>query len=253
MKTLAVVVIAKNEEANIARCLKSVAWADQLILVDSHSSDDTAVIAQELGALVIPHQFEGYGPAKRAGVAAATTDWVLNIDADEEVTPELAADIQRVIQEKTDLAGYEMARRTRFLSRWIYHCGWYPDYVTRLFRRDRGNFNDAPIHEAVILDGPKGRLKSELLHYCFVSLEQYLTKFNRYTSIGAEDAYNRGKRTNLFDITGRPVVSFFAHYVARQGFRDGFEGFVVSVLSAVSVFVKYAKLRQLAKEREGNS
>ena len=104
-----------------------------------------------------------------------------------------------------------------------------------------------------MLDGPKGRLRGELLHYCFVSLEQYLTKFNRYTSIGAEAAYNRGKRTNMFDLTGRPVVSFFAHYVDRQGFRYGFDGFVFSVLSAVSVFVKYAKLRHLAGKREGNS
>ncbi len=253
MSKLSVVVITKDEEANITRCLESVGWADELIVVDSGSTDRTVEIARQFGAKILEIGWDGYGPAKRTGVDAAGGDWVLNIDADEQVSGELAEEIKQVVDGEAAAVGYEMPRRTRFLTRWIYHCGWYPDYVTRLFRRDKGNFDDAPIHEAVILDGPKGRLEGELLHYCFVSLEQYLTKFNRYTSIGADAAYNRGKRTNLFDLTGRPVASFFAHYVARQGFRDGFEGFVISVLSAVSVFVKYAKLRHLAKKREGNT
>jgi glycosyltransferase involved in cell wall biosynthesis len=244
MPDLSAVIITKNEEANIARCLDSIKFADELILVDSESIDRTVEIAKSYGARIIHHTWNGYGPAKREGVNAATCRWVLSLDADEALSPELADEIKEVITAEKEYAGYYLKRKTMFLGRWIYHCGWYPDYVLRLFLKSKGNFNDALIHEEVILDEPAGHLKGEILHYCYRDLEQYFEKSNRYTTLGAEDAYNKGKRAVLTDFILKPPASFIKHYIIKQGFRDGLEGFILSVLSAQAVFTKYAKLRK---------
>jgi hypothetical protein len=136
------------------------------------------------------------------------------------------------------------------MNRWIYHCGWYPDYVLRLFRKSDGHFSDSVIHEKVIIDGKTGYLSGELLHYSYRTLEQYFDKFNRYTSMGAEEAYRAGRRTGWYEITIRPLASFFKHYFVRRGFKDGLEGFVISVLSSFGVMVKYLKLRELEKGKK---
>ncbi len=251
MDSLSVVIITCNEEANIGRCLKSVAWADEIIVVDSGSTDDTREIAGEMGAAVYDLEFEGYGPAKAYGVTKATSRWVLSVDADEAVSPELAAEIREVLDRDTAEIGFDMPRRTNFLGRWIYHCGWYPDRILRLFRRDRGGFNDARVHESISVEGAVGHLKGELLHYSYPTLEHYLRKSNRYTTLGARQAFKRGRRTSWIDLVFRPPVSFISHFISRQGFRDGMEGLLISVLSAVAVLVKYAKLRDLAR-REGH-
>lgn len=248
---LSVVVITKNEEANLGRCLESVKWADEIIVADSHSTDRTLEIARNFSARICTVDWHGYGPAKRAGVALATQEWVLSLDADESVTPELADEIRRIISTPGGPHGYAITRRTNFLGRWIYHCGWYPDPVLRLFRRTHGNVTDSVVHERVEIDGPPGRLNGELLHYSYPTLELYLAKSNVYTTLGAQAAFRRGRRTRWFDLVLRPPVSFIAHYFLRQGFRDGGEGLIISVLSAVAVFVKYIKLRQL--ERNGMS
>lgn len=248
--TLTVVVITKNEEQNIYRCLDAVRWADEIIVVDSQSTDNTLEIVKQFHAKVYSPVWRGYGPAKREGVAHATSDWVLSVDADEVVTPELAEEIRDVIKSETSHDGYYMNRCTNFLGRWIYHCGWYPDRVLRLFRREKGNVTDSPVHERVEVTGTTGYLKGELLHYSYPTLELYLEKSNRYTTLGAEEAYNRGKRFRLFDIVIRPMVSFISHYIVKQGFRDGVEGLLISVLSSIAVMVKYAKLRQMYKHEK---
>ncbi len=247
---LSVVVITKNEEQNIYRCLDAVRWADEIIIVDSQSTDRTLEIVKQFHAKVYSPVWRGYGPAKREGVAHATGDWVLSIDADEVVTPELAGEIQDIINGETPYDGYYMNRRTNFLGRWIYHCGWYPDRVLRLFRRGKGNVTDSPVHERVKVNGKTGYLKGELLHYCYPTLELYLSKSNTYTTLGAEEAFRRGKQFRVFDIVIRPMVSFISHYIIKQGFRDGLEGFLISVLSSVAVMVKYAKLRQMYKHEK---
>jgi glycosyltransferase involved in cell wall biosynthesis len=252
MNELSVVVITRNEEANLPRCLDAVRWADEIIVVDSHSSDTTVEIAIEHGARVIDHNWSGFGPAKQVGVDAASGPWILSVDADEEVTPELAAEIQSHIASSDAAVGYYIPRRTNFLGRWIGHCGWYPDYVLRLFRKEKGRFDGAVIHERVVVDGSTERLKHDLLHYCYPDMESYLAKSNKYTTIGAEQAFASGKRTGLFDLTLRPAVSFFSHYLVRQGFRDGLEGLMISALSASAVFVKYAKLRKLSNTEENH-
>lgn len=245
---LSVVVITKNEEANIARCLDSVSWADEIIVIDSRSTDCTEQLALERGAAVYQNTWTGYGPAKREGVARATQEWILSIDADEEVTPTLAGQIKEIVAGTGSCDGYFVNRRTNFLGHWIGHCGWYPDPVLRLFRRAAGNFNAAVVHEKVEVDGPVGRLTGELRHYSYPTMELYMEKFNVYTTLGAEQAHRRGKRAGWFDIVLRPPVAFIKHYVIRQGFRDGMPGFIVSFMSSVAVFVKYTKLRLLNKK-----
>jgi glycosyltransferase involved in cell wall biosynthesis len=248
MAEVSAVIITKNEEANIGRCLDSVAWADEIVVVDSGSTDDTCQLATEKGALVYKIDWRGYGPAKAFSVEKASKEWVLSIDADEEVSNELRDEIKAVLSDSPAHAGYDMPRLTRFLDRWIRHCGWYPDRVLRLFHKDHGNFNDAAVHEKVVLNGSLGHLRGHLLHWCYPTLDHYLTKSNRYTTLGAEQAFETGKRAGWFDITLRPAASFVSHYVIRQGFRDGLEGFLVSSLSAMAVLSKYAKLRTMQKE-----
>jgi glycosyltransferase involved in cell wall biosynthesis len=247
MKRLSVVIIARNEEQALPRCLDSVSWADEVVVVDSHSTDRTCEIARQRGAMVCVIDWRGFGPAKQAGVERASGDWILSIDADEEVSDALADDIRHVLENSGGYDGFNIPRRTNFLGRWIYHGGWYPDYVLRLFRREKGKFDDAVVHEKVLLDGPQGRLKGELLHYSFPSLEHYFVKFNRYTSLGAEEAFRVGRAASWADIILRPPVSFLKHYVLHGGFLDGIEGFLVASLSATAVMVKYAKLMQLRR------
>ena len=250
MSKLSVILITKNEEKNLPRALRSVAWADEIVVVDSCSDDKTVELARKHGAQVHQIAWKGFGPAKQTAVEHATGEWLLSIDADEEVTPELGKEIKSVIEQNGDVSGYYIPRRTNFLGRWIYHCGWYPDPVLRLFKKNAGRFDDALVHERVLLDGKTGRLQSELLHYSYPNLELYLDKFNRYTTLGAEEAWREGKRATWMQIVVKPPVAFMKHYVSKRGFLDGLEGFILSALSATSVMVKYAKLRQLENQKD---
>jgi glycosyltransferase involved in cell wall biosynthesis len=249
MDTISAVIITKNEEANIGRCLQSLDWVDEIIVVDSGSEDDTRQIAAEAGVVVYETVWTGFGPAKAFGVDRATSRWILSVDADEVVTDELAREIREVLSIGTNRHGFDIPRLTNFLGRWIRHCGWYPDRVLRMFLKAHGNFNDAPVHERVILDGDIGHLDSDLRHYSYPTLEHYLTKSNRYTTLGAQQAFENGRRAGWFDLVIRPPVSFISHFISRQGFRDGLEGLLISVLSAVAVLVKYAKLRDLQRRQ----
>ncbi len=245
---LSVVIITKNEEANIERCLSSVDWADELVVIDSQSTDKTVEIATRFGARIFSPVWRGYGPAKQEGVDRATHEWILSIDADEVVEPTLAKEIQDVVASETDRAGYYMPRKTEFLGRWILHCGWYPDRLVRLFRKSKGRLSEVVVHEEVVVDGPVGYLKGHLLHYSYPDLEHYLKKFNTYTTLGAEEAFRAGRKAGWADLVVRPPVAFIKHYISRQGFRDGVQGFIVSVLSATAVLVKYAKLWHKEKQ-----
>jgi glycosyltransferase involved in cell wall biosynthesis len=252
MKKLSVVVITRNEEQNIRRCLASVSWADEIVVIDSGSDDRTVEMARELGARVFAFDWRGFGPAKREGVDKATGEWILSLDADEVVSAELAAEIKKVLSEDNDYSGYYMPRKANFLGRWIYHCGWYPDPVLRLFDKSRGNFNDVIVHEKVLVEGRVGRMKGEILHYSYPTLDSYFLKFNRYTTMGARAAFQAGKKAGWFDLLVKPPASFFKHYIVKQGFRDGWEGFLISILSSVSVLVKYAKLREMVRKKNGD-
>ncbi|MFQ5452734.1 MAG: glycosyltransferase family 2 protein [Candidatus Zixiibacteriota bacterium] len=250
MKLVSVVIITKNEEKNITRCLDSVKWADDIIIIDSHSNDRTIEIVQKYDARIFTPEWRGYGAAKKEGVRYAVNEWILSIDADEVVTEELKSEIESVLNNNNHYAGFYIPRKTLFLGRWIKHCGWYPDYVLRLFSKVHGDFNDAVIHEKVIVCGETKRLKNELLHYSYPNLEEYFNKFNKYTTIGAEEAYKKGTNAGWFSVIIKPPISFIKHYILKHGLLDGLEGFLVSFLSSMAVMVKYVKLREIYKKKK---
>jgi glycosyltransferase involved in cell wall biosynthesis len=239
------VIITRNEEQNIRRCLESVKFADEIIVIDSDSTDRTTSIAQELGAKVFTRPWKGFGPAKQEGVKQAAGEWILSIDADEAVTRELAEEIKSRIDKSNGVSGFYIKRKTMFLGRWILHSGWYPGHVLRLFQKAKAGFDNAIVHEKVETSGPVEYLNGELLHYSYPDLDSYLSKFSRYTTLGAEEAFHKGKKAGLVDMVFKPPVAFIKHYIVKQGFRDGLEGFILAALSATAVLVKYAKLYKM--------
>jgi glycosyltransferase involved in cell wall biosynthesis len=248
---LSVIVITKNEEGNIGGCLESVKWASEVVVVDGGSTDKTVEMATALGAKVFVRPWEGYGAAKNFALTQCSGQWILWLDADERVTKDLAEEIQALVhQGDSAFAGYNVSRKAFFLGRWIKHCGWYPGYVVRLFRRQAGKFTEEKVHERLEVSGRIGRLQSHLLHYTDPSLSHYFAKFNKYTSLAAEELTHQGQRFEIGQLIVRPIWVFFKMYVIRRGFLDGIQGFILCVLSSCYVFTKYAKLWELSADRE---
>ena len=246
MSALSVIVITKNEESNIRECLTSVCWAEEIVLVDGGSEDQTVELARSLGAKVFERPWDGYGAAKNYALSHCTGEWILWLDADERVTEELANEIsQRLRSNDTRFNGFQIARRAYFLGRWMKHSGWYPGYVLRLFRKGTGRFSERKVHEQLVVEGEIGRLKFDLLHFTDPNLFHYFEKFNRYSSLAAEELGEHGQRFDFLQLLVRPPWVFFKMYLIRAGFLDGMQGFILSVLSACYVFTKYAKLWEL--------
>lgn len=246
MATLTVVTITLNEEANIRDCLASARWANEIIVVDSGSTDRTVEYARAFTDHVDRAPWEGYGAARNFALQHATSDWIFWLDADERVTPELAVEIQEMLRKDDErIVGYSVARRAYFLGRWIKHCGWYPSRVTRLFRRGKGRFSENRVHEQLELQGDVGILRNDLLHFTDPSLQHYFAKFNKYTSLAAEDLRESGRSFGFHDVLLRPPFTFFKMYVLKRGFLDGMQGFILCVLSSLYVFTKYIKLWEL--------
>ncbi|HEU4364532.1 MAG TPA: glycosyltransferase family 2 protein [Candidatus Krumholzibacteria bacterium] len=236
-------VITLDEELNIERCLRSVSpFASEVLVVDSGSRDGTVEIATRLGARVIHHPWPGYGPQKRFAVEHAVHDWVFSIDADEEVSPALAAEIASL---DFALDGYDVPRAVRYLGRWIRHGIWYPGYVTRLFRRDRGAFTDDAIHESVRVSGRTGRLRADLFHYSYRDVDHHLAKMNEFTTLSAQKMFAERRRAGALRLALLPPLEFLRAYAAKGGLLDGYPGLVIALFHAHYVFLKYAKLREL--------
>ena len=244
---LSLCVITRDAAAMLADCLASAAFAGEVVVVDSGSRDDTVEIARRCGARVIERDWPGFGAQKSFAVAAARTDWVLCLDADERVTPELATAIAAAVA-APGAGAYEMARRNRFLGRWLAHGEGYPDWNVRLFDRRRARWSDDPVHERVKADGPVARLSGDLLHASAESLDAYIAKQNRYTTLQAEAMHARGERASALRLVVSPLARFFRFYVLRLGFLDGVAGFLHIAIGAFASFMKYAKLRALAVE-----
>jgi glycosyltransferase involved in cell wall biosynthesis len=254
LSALSAIIITKNEERNIRECLSSVRWVDEVVVVDGGSTDKTVEVAKDMGAKVFIRSWEGYGAAKIFALAQCSGNWILWLDADERVTKELAEEIQHLVrQEDSDYAGYEASRKAYFLGRWIKHCGWYPGFVIRLFRREAGKFTENKVHERLEVNGKVGRLRSDLLHYTDPNLFHYFEKFNRYTSLAAEELAQQGQKFGLTQLIVRPIWQFLKMYVVQRGFLDGFHGFILCVLSSSYVFTKYAKLWELSSDRKRSS
>jgi glycosyltransferase involved in cell wall biosynthesis len=237
------IVITFNEQERIQACLESVAsFSDEIIVVDSHSTDATVDIARKFATRVIEHDWLGYGRQKQLALEAATRPWVFSIDADEVASPELQAEIRSL---PLDCDGYEVARPVWYLGRWIRHSGWYPGYVLRLFPKERGSFTGDAVHESVRVTGPTRRLRGDLLHYSYRDVAHHVAKMNEFTTLSAGQMYGEGRRAGLGSLVVRPWLEFHKVYLLKRGFLDGFPGLVVSILHAFYVFLKYAKLWEL--------
>lgn len=244
-RKISVVVIAFNEARHIGDCLESVKWADDIVVLDSGSTDDTAEIARSKHARVFDVPWKGFGPQKQAAVDLALHDLVFNIDCDERVTPELVAEIKLILSGNTLKTAYSIPRRTFLGASEIRHCGWYPDRTVRLFDRRKARFSSEMVHEQVVVSGETGQCRGELLHYSFDGFTDLIAKMNRYTDIGATQLRARGRKSRLSQVVFRPFYAFIKTFFLQKGFMDGFAGFAISVSNAVSVFYKYAKLREL--------
>lgn len=240
--TLSVIIIARNEARHIQACLESVAFADEWVVVDSASTDHTARLARDWGAHVVTTtDWPGFGPQKNRALDLATGDWVLSIDADERVTPELAAEIQATLKAPR-FDAYEVPRLSSFCGKPIRHSGWWPDHVLRLFRRGTARFTDAAVHERVQPTGPVGRLEAHFTHQAYDNLDALLVKINRYSTDAAAMMHARGKTTSIAGAIGHGFWTFVRIYLIRRGFLDGRHGVVLAVAAAAGSFFRYAKL-----------
>jgi glycosyltransferase involved in cell wall biosynthesis len=248
--SLSVVVIVRNEAANLRACLESVPFADEIVVLDSGSTDDTVAIARACGAKVAQSaDWPGFGPQKNRALAMATGDWVLSLDADERVTPQLAAQIQDAMRSGAATA-YEIPRLTRFCGSWIRHCGWTPDRVLRLFRRGQARFSDDLVHERVVteLGTRNARLTSPLLHDSYPTPAHYWRKLESYSQAWARQQHGRGRRTSMARAGAAAVVAFVRSYLLRLGFLDGAMGFAVCTMQAQAAFGKYFALYCLNRQ-----
>lgn len=239
---VSVTIITRDEGANIDACLASVAWADEVLVVDCGSTDRTVEIARGRGARVIVKDWPGYGAQKNFAAAEAANDWILSVDADERVTPELEGEIRATLAANPAGAGFRVPRVTWHLGRWIRTTDWYPDYQLRLYDRRRARWKERRVHESVTADGPVGQLKHDLQHYAYRDITHHHETMDRYTTLAAEDMYASGRRAGFVDLALHPPAAFLRNYVLRRGFTDGMPGLIISAMNAHYVFLKFAKL-----------
>jgi glycosyltransferase involved in cell wall biosynthesis len=240
MAKISAVVITYNEEKNIQRCLEGLKFADEIVVVDSESKDKTVSIAREYTEKIFIQKWPGFARQKEYACNLASFEWVLNIDADEVVTPELAQEIRRKIDIFPEIDGYWIRRRSKFLGRWIEHA-WDSDWVLRLFRKEKAILEEKRVHEGVSLKGETGRLQGKIEHYPFENLSHNLKKLDSYTTLSALDMREKGKSGVLLKLVFSPIFGFFKIYILKQGFRDGIPGLILSVIHSFYIFTKYAK------------
>ena len=241
---LSVIVITKNEASHIGRCLESVCWADEIIVLDSGSDDNTVALCKHYTDKVFATDWPGFGIQKQRALDKAQGDWVLSIDADEVVTAELRMEIEKVLVQ-AQFNGYEIPRLSSYCGRQIRHGGWWPDYVLRLFRRNVGYFTDSVVHERIVVPGEIGKLTSPLLHDAFVNLDEVLHKVNSYSSLGAKMLHQKGVRSSLSKAIFKALWTFIRTYWLKAAFLDGRQGLMLSISNAEGTYYKYVKLLEL--------
>ena len=244
---LSVVVITLNEEDRIQECLASVTWADEIIVVDAGSGDKTVALAREFTDHVTIRPWEGFAAQKNFGIERATGEWVLSLDADEQVESALRDEIAAVLANPGAHVGFRIARRNIMWGRWIRHGRLYPDWQLRLFRRGRGRFVERAVHESVTVDGPVGRLTTALLHHSYRDVSDFLRRADRYSTLAAEEWARSGQPFRPYKLVTAPLGRFLSMYVLHRGFLDGWRGFLLAVLYAYYVFVRSAKIWELHK------
>ena len=251
MIKLSAVIITYNEERNIARCIESVkSFADEILVVDSNSTDNTVAIAKSYNARIVSHAFLGYAGQRILTDNSAKNDWVLMLDADEWVSGELAKSIT-AIKNGPYANAYKFSRLNNYNGKWIKHGTWYPDRKIRLYDRTKGTWKGGNVHEYWEAHQPGQKipiLKGDLLHDSFASITDHINKINKYSDIAAKDAIAKGKTSSLFRIWAAPKWTFITSYIIRMGFLDGYEGYLIAKLSAYGTFAKYSKIRQYSRE-----
>jgi glycosyltransferase involved in cell wall biosynthesis len=243
-KTLSVAIIAGNEEKKIGDCLESVKWADEIIVVDSESTDRTVEIAKRYTDKVFIRKWEGYAPQKQFAIDQATCDWILSLDADERVSPELKDEILKILESETEFDGFYIPRRNFFLGKWIKSCGWYPNYQLRLFKKGKAKVTQRKVHEGFVVDGKVGYLRGDIIHLTHMTLKETFAKINEYSSLSAEEKSKR-KKVKGIDLILHPFSAFLSHYVLKGGFRDGVYGLMVSLNHAMTNLQTYMKIWEL--------
>jgi glycosyltransferase involved in cell wall biosynthesis len=238
---LSVTVITRNEAANIEAALGSISWADEIVVIDAESTDETVAIARRRGARVEVRPWPGYSAQKNHAASVASHDWILSIDADERVSPALASEIQALLRAEPVHRGYRVPRISYYLGRWIRGTDWYPDYQLRLYDRRAGEWNGRAVHESVALDGVIGRLEHDLQHFPYRDISDHLQTIDRYTTLAAEQMHAEGRTPSIGGILLHPPFAFLRNYVLRGGFRNGSAGLIVSLLNSYYVFLKLAK------------
>lgn len=244
MPKLSVIIITKNEAENIRACIESVNWTDEIIVVDSGSTDATVEICRELGAQVHQHEWPGFGMQKNRALSYANHEWVFSIDADERVTGELREQLINAMEDNNK-NGFYIPRLSQFCGRFIRHSGWYPDYVLRLFRRTKGRFSDDTVHERAIVDGNTGKLTCPLLHYSYLNQADVQRKTEQYARAGALQMLKKGKTATFVDAPLRAGWAFIRTYLLRMGFLDGIAGFNVAMMNTRTTYLKYKQLRTM--------
>jgi len=239
--SISLAIIAKNEEANIERCIRSASFVDEVLVLDSGSEDRTVEIAKGLGATVVVEPWRGFAKQKMRVTELAKNDWVLSLDADEALSPEASEEVQKLLMQPLTADAYAFPRMTHYLGRWMRHSGMYPDYQLRLFNRTRAKWTDTNVHEHIVADKVV-KLKSQILHWSFRDLADQVDTINRYSSLRAEDWKAAGKRFSLLKLVLKPVSKFIETYVLKRGFLDGTPGLIASLASSYATYLRWAKL-----------
>ena len=250
---MSVVIITHNEEANISECLESVTWANEIIVLDSDSDDGTAEICREYNINFYNEPWKGFSQQKNSAISKATKNWILCLDADERVIPELRKEIEAILKSDDPKDGYFIPRKNFFLGKWIKRCGWYPDYNLRLFKKGKGFFRIREVHEAIDLSGSAGYLKNPLEHYTYKTISDYIHRLERYSTLAAKELLKKHKIYWIHHVIFKPFYTFLHMYIIRLGFLEGYYGFILSVLYSFYTFSKYIKVRELQIRQKNKS
>jgi len=249
---LSVAIITKNEKENIRQCLQSISFAGQIVIVDSGSTDNTLEIAAEFGCEIYSEAWRGFGPQKQSAIDKCSQPWILVLDADERIPPDTANIIKKIVTDSNVKdAGFSFPRKNYFQGRWIKHAGWWPDRIVRLFRKEAGRITTAMVHESVEVQGMIGVLDVPIEHYTESSLSKIIQKIDKYSTLGAQEAFKDGKHSSVFSAFMRAFFTFNQDYFLRLGMLDGRQGLTLAVTDAVNKFFKYAKLSELTKINRG--
>ncbi|MBZ4687676.1 MAG: hypothetical protein PWQ96_68 [Clostridia bacterium] len=244
MENLSIVIVAQNEEKCIEKCLQSVTWAGEIIFIDAYSTDNTLSIAKKYTDKVFQKEWPGDSYTQKSyGISKATREWVMIVDADEIIPPELVSEIKQIIFNPGDCVGYWIPRKNHFYGKWIKHSGWYPDYQLRLFKRTYGRYGNKKVHSVLDVDGKVGYLKNNIIHYSYEGgITQFINKLNRYTTLEAIDLNSKGYKAKFSDFVSKALEEFNKRYFTYEGYKDGIPGFIICSLYAIDQFIAYAKL-----------